>query len=92
MYKKPLWYNLSFSEYIMNSTNDFIKRKIQQIEKDKNLSKYKENLGLSIINDKYSNNPPNNPNNFNLPIKNFLLFTSLTTLYFIFVFRTNNKR
>ena len=92
IYKRPLYHSFAFREYIINSTNNFINRRIEKIEKDKDENKYKENLGLSLINDNYSNNLPNNPNNLNLPITNFLLFTSLTTLYFFFILRTNNKR
>ena len=86
-FKKPVFYNNTFRQYILDSTNNSIKRKIdaflkeekeKEKEKEKGYNKKKINLGLIVSND--SNEDDNSLTN----IYKSILFLSASFICYVF--------
>lgn len=80
--KKPFFYNKSIMDYSLKTTNDYIKKKIQENEDTKKIKCCIDNTNLIIKNNSDNNSDNNSEYQINyLPFYLFLSFSSLMYLY-----------
>jgi hypothetical protein len=75
--KRSALFNQNLHNYLLQSTNNYIKKLVEKTDEERKSPKYK----LDLVTENTVPNPNSNPNNFILPV---LVFLSTSTIIYYF--------